>query len=75
MENFGSSNYENPNIKHDLVTIASSERLFSILDKKTQEKILRFVYKYTKECLGSLEQQYGFIDEEDEEIYNQRGSR
>ena len=48
----------NENIKHDLLTIASNDRLFSILDKKSQEKLLRFAYKYTKECLRIVEQEY-----------------
>ena len=75
MENFDRSRLDDANIKHDLVTIASSDRLFSILDKRSQEKLLRFVYKYTKECLKTLEQQYDPTYDEDEEIQNQHGSR
>ena len=75
MENFDSISLDNANIKSDLIKIASNDRLFSILDKKSQEKLLRFVYKYTKECLNALEQQYKFTDENDEEIYTQHGSR
>ena len=59
-------NVGNVSIEHDLLMVAANDRLFDILDTKSQKKLLRFVYKYTKECLKNIEKQYNLVDSDEE---------
>ena len=76
MENFGTNETMNTNINHDtiqnLLTVAGNERLFGILDNRTQERLNRFVYRYTKGSLDTIEGLYN-TDTLDEEYNNNRG--